>query len=246
MRFTVLSLMLLVSACVVPEPEQSSPAVIADTATVPASTTNPPLTTSVSSSTSTTAATVPESATTVVVSEPTAPSPSVEAVLITPEQEGGYDRKLFKHWSDLDKDGCDTRREVLIEESRTPVTVGSGCSITGGSWYSAFDGTETMDPSKFDVDHMVPLKEAWDSGAWEWSPEQRQAFANDMSIPESLIAVSASSNRSKGARDPAEWLPPRQEFHCQYVDAWIEVKKLWNLSMDQAEHDAIAEVRANC
>ena len=87
---------------------------------------------------------------------------------------------------------------ALIEESRTPVTVGSGCSITGGgSWYSAFDGTETMDPSKFDVDHMVPLKEAWDSGAWEWDPERRQAFANDMSIPESLIAVSASSNRSK-------------------------------------------------
>ena len=80
----------------------------------------------------------------------------------------------------------------------------------------------------------------------EWDPERRQAFANDMSIPESLIAVSASSNRSKGARDPAEWLPPRQEFHCQYVDAWTEVKKLWNLSMDQAEYDAITEVRANC
>ena len=246
MRFTLLSLMLLVPACAVPEPEQGSPAAIDDTATAPASATNPARTTPVISSTSTTVATAPDSVTTVVVSEPTTTSPSAEAVLIAPEQEGGYDRKLFKHWSDLDKDGCDTRREVLIEESRTPVTVGSGCSITGGSWYSAFDGAETIDPSKFDVDHMVPLKEAWDSGAWKWSPEQRQAFANDMSIPESLIAVSASSNRSKGASDPAEWLPPRQEFHCQYVDAWLEVKKLWNLSMDQAEHDAIAEVRADC
>ena len=194
MRFTLLSLMLLVSACVVPEPDQRTPAVIGDTATVPASTTNPPPT----PVSSTTVATVPESTTTVAASESTTTSPNAEAVLIAPEQEGGYDRKLFKHWSDLDKDGCDTRREVLIEESRTPVTVGSGCSITGGSWYSAFDGTETIDPSKFDVDHMVPLKEAWDSGAWEWDPEQRQAFANDMSIPESLIAVSASSNRSKG------------------------------------------------
>ena len=246
MRFTVLSLMLLMSACAVPEPEQGSSAVLDDTAAAPASTTNPAPTTPVISSTSTTVATVPDSVATVAASESTTTSPNAEAVLIAPEQEGGYDRKLFKHWSDLDKDGCDTRREVLIEESRTPVTVGSGCSITGGSWYSAFDGTETMDPSKFDVDHMVPLKEAWDSGAWEWDPERRQAFANDMSIPESLIAVSASSNRSKGARDPAEWLPPRQEFHCQYVDAWIEVKKLWNLLMDQAEHDAIAEVRANC
>ena len=217
MRFTLLSLMLLVSACVVPEPDQRTPAVIGDTATVPASTTNPPPT-PVSSPT---VATVPESTTTVAASESTTTSLNAEAVLIAPEQEGGYDRELFKHWSDLDKDGCDTRREVLIEESRTPVTVGSGCSLTGGSWYSAFDGTETNDPSKFDVDHMVPLKEAWDSGAWEWDPERRQAFANDMSIPESLIAVSASSNRSKGARDPAEWLPPRQEFHCQYVDAWI-------------------------
>ncbi|MCS5689596.1 MAG: HNH endonuclease family protein, partial [Acidimicrobiales bacterium] len=108
----------------------------------------------------------------------------------------------------MDGDGCDTRREVLIEESIEPVTETIGCSLQGGRWYSAFDGVETDDPSTFDVDHMVPLKEAWDSGAWAWDAARRQAFANDTTLADALIAVSASSNRSKGSKDPAEWMPP--------------------------------------
>lgn len=167
-------------------------------------------------------------------------------ILIEPEHDGGYERKLFKHWSDVDKDGCDTRREVLIEESLNSVTVGIGCLLEGGRWHSVFDGVETSDPSTFDVDHMVPLKEAWDSGAWAWDSDLRQEFANDMSIPESLVAVSASSNRSKGAKDPAEWMPPLEDFHCSYVAAWIAVKQRWALSMDQAEYDAISDVRRRC
>ena len=246
MRLVFLGLMLLVSACAIPEPEQSSPAGLDRTPADSASTTNPSVATVQSSNTPTTAEILSGSTTSSFSSESTTTSQRTEMMLIAPEHEGGYDRKLFKHWSDIDGDGCDTRREVLIEESLTPITVGSGCSLLGGTWFSAFDGAETNDPSKFDVDHMVPLKEAWDSGAWAWDPQRRQAFANDMSIPESLIAVSASSNRSKGAKDPAEWLPPRKEFHCQYVDAWTKVKKLWDLSMDQAEHDFIYEVLNDC
>ena len=168
------------------------------------------------------------------------------SIVIEPEHEGGYERKLFKHWSDFDNDGCDTRREVLIEESLIEVVVAGKCSLQGGRWYSAFDGIETTDPSTFDVDHMVPLKEAWDSGAWAWDPTRREAFANDMSIPESLIAVSASSNRSKGAKDPAEWMPPSEDFHCAYLAAWIAVKQHWGLSMDQAEHDVVSALRIDC
>jgi hypothetical protein len=165
---------------------------------------------------------------------------------IEPEHVGGYERELFRHWIDADRDGCDTRREVLIAESTTPVRVGAGCSIVGGSWFSAYDGVTTTDASKFDIDHLVPLKEAWDSGAHAWSDDRREAFANDLRLPDSLIAVSASSNRSKSDRDPADWMPPRAEHHCTYVVAWITVKRAWDLSVDPNEHRKLEQVLANC
>lgn len=182
-------------------------------------------------------------ATTPPVTTPTSP---LDALRIEPEHVGGYDRSLFKHWIDADRDGCDTRREVLIAESTTPVQVGSGCSITGGTWYSAYDGVVTTDASSFDIDHMIPLKEAWDSGAHAWTSSMREAFANDLGLAASLIAVSASSNRSKSDRDPAEWLPTNTAFHCTYVNQWIAVKTAWNLSVDRAEYDRLAAVSSTC
>lgn len=173
-------------------------------------------------------------------------SSAVTELRVEPEVEGGYSRGLFDHWIDADGDGCDTRREVLIEESLQPVTVGPGCSLEGGEWYSAFDGVTTTNPSNFDIDHFVPLKEAWDSGAHAWSDERRRDFANDLSNPASLIAVSASSNRSKGARDPAEWLPPDASYHCSYVEQWIEVKLYWDLSVDPNEAAVLNDVLSRC
>ena len=164
------------------------------------------------------------------------------------EQEvgSGYDRDLFKHWSDADGDGCNARYEVLIEESLTPVTVSSGCKLSGGTWVSAFDLVETSDPSKFDVDHMVPLKEAWDSGAWAWDAKTREAYANDLDYEMSLIAVSASSNRSKSDRDPADWLPTNKDYWCEYITAWVQVKTRWSLSVDPKEKSKIEEVADDC
>lgn len=176
----------------------------------------------------------------------TTPTSPLAGLRVEAEFPSGYDRDLFRHWIDADRDGCDTRREVLIAESTTPVQVGSGCSITGGTWYSAYDGTTTIDASTFDIDHMIPLKEAWDSGAHAWSSDRRQAFANDLTLAQSLIAVSASSNRSKSDRDPAEWMPPRTAYHCTYVTAWIAVKKAWDLSVDQAEYRKLEQVLATC
>ena len=165
---------------------------------------------------------------------------------IEAEVTSGYDRSLFKHWVDADGDGCDARREVLIAESTTPVSVGGGCSLSGGTWVSAFDGISTTDSSSFDVDHFVPLKEAWDSGANEWDSATRQSFANDLGYDMSLIAVSASSNRSKGASDPAEWMPPASSFKCEYVYSWIQVKLRWQLSVDSAEASALRNNWAGC
>jgi hypothetical protein len=184
------------------------------------------------------------------VAAPSAPATGVAALLaqleIEDEFEGGYDRDLFRHWIDADRNGCDARREVLIIEAVVSPVVGSGCSLTGGSWYSAFDGVVTDDPSLFDIDHMVPLKEAWDSGAHAWDSERRRAFANDLDLPEALIAVSRSSNRSKGADDPADWLPPLRSYHCQYVNDWMVVKIKWQLSVDPREFTALRNVAAGC
>jgi hypothetical protein len=170
----------------------------------------------------------------------------VSQLRVEPEFVGGYNRDLFRHWIDADGDGCDTRREVLIAESLTPVSVGARCSLSGGSWYSAFDGVSTTDASSFDIDHFVPLKEAWDSGAHGWDSVTRQRFANDLDYAGSLIAVSASSNRSKGASDPAEWMPPNRSYWCVYLVTWVEVKIRWNLSADSSEVAAIRSAGAGC
>jgi hypothetical protein len=180
---------------------------------------------------------------------PTTPSPAPSdpvGLRIEPEHVGGYDRDLFADWYDADRDGCNTRKEVLIAESLDPVQIGSGCSISGGRWFSIYDNGETTDSSKFDIDHMVPLSEAWDSGAWNWNADQRKHFANDLDQPFFLIAVTASSNRSKGDRDPAQWMPPNASYHCTYVRIWIEIKRAWDLSVDQAEHDYLARKLASC
>jgi hypothetical protein len=179
------------------------------------------------------------------VTPPPAPSDPV-GLRIEPEYVGGYDRNLFADWYDADRNGCNTRKEVLIAESLEPVQIGARCAITGGRWFSIYDNVETTDSSTFDIDHMVPLSEAWDSGAWNWNADQRKHFANDLDQPFFLIAVTASSNRSKSDRDPAEWMPPNANYHCEYVRIWIEIKRAWDLSVDQAEHDYLAQKLASC
>lgn len=171
---------------------------------------------------------------------------SLEDLRVEPENRAGYDRDLFEHWIDADGDGCDTRREVLIQESLTPVTVGAACDISGGTWVSLYDGFTSDNPSDFDIDHMVPLAEAWDSGASSWSDSRRRDFANDLSSSYSLIAVSSSSNRSKSDGDPADWLPSNPLYVCEYVEQWISVKQQWDLSVDEAEASRIEGVLSNC
>ena len=165
---------------------------------------------------------------------------------LAPEQGEGYDRDLFRHWIDSDGDGCNTRREVLIEEAVIRPQLSGDCDLSGGEWYSIYDDVTTNDPSDFDIDHLIPLKEAWDSGAHSWSASQRRAFANDLANSQALIAVTASSNRSKSDRDPADWLPPNQSYHCQYIIDWMTVKIFWNLSVDEREFQALRRVASNC
>lgn len=210
----------------------TSPVVSATTATVPSSVASSP----VPVPTTTPATMLP---TTTQLLDPV-------GLRIEAEHPDGYNRDLFRHWIDADGDGCDTRKEVLIAESLDPVQTGSQCAILSGRWYSIYDNTETTDSSRFDIDHVVALKEAWDSGAWNWTADQRRDFANDLSQSYFLIAVSASSNRSKSDRDPAEWMPTNASYRCEYVRIWVQVKRAWNLSVDQAENDAIRNTLAAC
>ncbi len=161
---------------------------------------------------------------------------------VSHEVTSGYNRSLFRHWSDLDSDGCDTREEVLIVE-RVSGQV-SGCKVVSGKWVSQYDGVSTTDASNFDIDHFVPLKEAWDSGAWRWDGSTRQRYANDLGYPLSLIAVSASSNRSKGDRDPSDWLP--RVNRCLYAKSWIGVKFRWRLSVDSQEKNTLRQLLTKC
>ena len=163
---------------------------------------------------------------------------------VAADQLSGYERSLFNHWIDADKDRCDTRKEVLIQEAVVLPKLSSGCVFTGGKWISPYDNLSTTDYSTLDIDHMVPLSEAWRSGAWKWSPAQREAFANDLTDPRALVAVTASLNRQKSDQDPSTWLPP--ENKCTYVSNWIAIKVRYSLTVDSAEANALTSLITSC
>ena len=158
-----------------------------------------------------------------------------------------YDRKLYGRWIDADGDCQDTRQEVLIAESLVPVTLDRmGCKVLAGRWYDPFTGRYFTNPRKLDIDHFVPLAEVHRSGGTDWTPGKRVQYANDLNDPKTLIAVSASANRSKGAKDPADWLPPNLDFRCEYVRLWIAIKQRWGLRMDEREENAVNAAIVKC
>jgi hypothetical protein len=166
---------------------------------------------------------------------------ALSALRVADESRAGYTRTAFKHWNvGADStDGCNTRQEVLLAEAVEAPIVGAGCSITGGKWLSYYDGQTVTVAGALDIDHMVPLAEAWDSGASAWSAAKREAYANDQGAATSLVAVTARTNRSKADQDPAEWLPPATEQYCRYIGEWIGTKLRWGLTVDKTELDAL-------
>ena len=167
---------------------------------------------------------------------------AVAGLPVATEVRTGYDRDLFPHWIDADGDGCNTRAEVLIAEATTRPSVGSGCSLSGGRWFSYYDGASWTNPSDLDIDHMVALAEAWDSGARSWTTTRRRAFANDLGDGRSLVAVTDDVNQAKGDKDPASWLPPSSSARCRYVTEWVAVKLRWRLTVDSTEKSALTSL----
>lgn len=171
---------------------------------------------------------------------------AVAALKVQEESREGYDRDDFEHWVDADGDGCDTRREVLLAEAVEKPEQGERCKLTGGEWESYYDGETVADSSDLDIDHMVPLAEAWDSGASAWSAERREQYANDLGDERALVAVTARTNRSKGDKDPAEWMPPADRAACRYVTEWVVVKTRWALAVDDQERAALDRLAGGC
>ncbi|MFB7495314.1 HNH endonuclease family protein [Streptomyces sp. NPDC056161] len=162
---------------------------------------------------------------------------------VATENRTGYDRDLFPHWITI-SGACNTRETVLKRDGSNVVT-DSSCAATSGSWYSQYDGATWTAASDLDIDHLVPLAEAWDSGASKWTTAQRQAFANDLTRPQ-LIAVTDNVNQAKGDQDPATWVPSRTAYRCTYVRAWVQVKYYYNLSVDSAEKSALTNYLSGC
>ncbi|MFJ8444444.1 GmrSD restriction endonuclease domain-containing protein [Kitasatospora griseola] len=169
---------------------------------------------------------------------------AIDALPVAAEDRTGYVRTAFRHWIDADKNGCNTRAEVLLAEAVSAPEVGADCALLGGEWLSRYDDLVLTDAKLLDVDHVVPLAEA--SGASAWSAAERQAYANDLDEPRALIAVSAKSNRSKADKDVSEWLPPAEAYRCTYLTDWTVVKTRWGLSVDQAEADTLHRLAAAC
>ncbi|QBR04508.1 HNH endonuclease (plasmid) [Streptomyces sp. S501] len=166
---------------------------------------------------------------------------AVGLVTVTEEDRTGYTRSSFKHWNSGDdkSDGCNTRAEVLLAEAIVAPRVEAGCKLTGGTWRSYYDGQEVTSAGALDIDHMVPLAEAWDSGASAWTAARREAYANDQDAHTSLVAVTARTNRQKADQDPADWMPLSPEAQCRYVGEWVATKLRWQLTADNRELEAL-------
>jgi hypothetical protein len=181
---------------------------------------------------------------------PTTPTPvptgssDLAALKIAPESKmAGYSRDRFPHWASQGN-SCDTR-EIVLQRQGADVKTDKDCKATSGTWNSVYDGVVIKEAGEVDIDHTVPLAEAWRSGADKWTDDERKAFANDLGGIQ-LIAVTAKSNRSKGDQDPAKWKPPVTAYGCTYAQHWISVKITYKLTVDQAEHDALAGLLKTC
>lgn len=185
--------------------------------------------------------------------DPTPPVPelaSVDALAVRPTDDPGgepYRRDEFGDgWQYDPSTGCNVRERVLIEESLVPPQVDDRCRSSQGRWRSAYDGVETDDPADLQIDHVVPLSDAWRAGAATWTRDRRIAFANDLEDPATLAAVTGRSNQQKGDRTPDEWLPEAAGARCEYARSWVRIKARWGLSVHPAEKAALVRVLEGC
>lgn len=167
-----------------------------------------------------------------------------------------YERDRFgTAWADVDGNGCNQRDDVLLRDARpgTAVVEQQGAcdhDVLAGQWRDPYTGRllvfddlkDLGQAQAIQIDHVVPLGEAWASGAWRWSEERREQYANHLP---GLLAVDGPTNASKSDDDPAAWRP-RQSYQCRYALRWIQVKDTWELTVDTSERNALAQMLDAC
>ena len=144
---------------------------------------------------------------------------------------GEYNREDWGNWIDEDGDGLNTRHEVLAEESLIKPVI-SNNKVISGKWFDKYTGKYFTNPSDLDIDHLVPLKNAYISGASNWSKKKKSRYYNYLKYDNHLIAVSKSANRNKSDKSPVDWLPPNEEYQCEYVREWFKIKTAWGLAIE--------------
>ena len=144
---------------------------------------------------------------------------------------GEYNREDWGNWIDEDGDGLNTRHEVLAEESLIKPVI-SNNKVVSGKWFDKYTGKYFTNPSDLDIDHLVPLKNAYISGASNWSKKKKSRYYNYLKYDNHLIAVSKSANRNKSDKSPVDWLPPNEEYQCEYVREWFKIKTAWGLAIE--------------
>jgi hypothetical protein len=155
-----------------------------------------------------------------------------------------YSPSCFGGWKDYNQNCLDTREEVLLKTSTDyEMTSIKNCKVINGMWFDFYAGDYISDQSALDIDHIVPKKEAWLSGANQWTQEQRERFANDT---ENLIPTLRSINRSKGSKDIALWIPPSDNYMCIYLEKWTYIKNKYKLQIDKKEQEKINEMNKFC
>ena len=163
----------------------------------------------------------------------------------------GYARARFgPAWADVDRNGCDTRDDILRRDLRpVTLTAGSDCQIAGGLLHDPYTGrtirfTRGLGTSlAVQIDHVVALADAWRTGAARWPAAERLRYAND---PLVLLAVDGPANEAKADDDASQWLPPNRSFDCPYVARQVEVKTKYRLWVTRGERSAIAATLAGC
>jgi hypothetical protein len=166
----------------------------------------------------------------------------------------GYSREEFPHWSDAsefgwkvpsrtpDPESCDARDAALIRDGQRE-RIEEFCDVVSGRWLDPYGGQTYTDPADIDIDHIVPLANAWRSGASSWDIAQRESFAN---VPRDLLSVDDGLNQSKGDKGPEVWKPPRKAYWCVYSKKWIGIKHYWKLSVTGAEKSALKQMLGTC
>ncbi|WP_246063865.1 HNH endonuclease family protein [Nonomuraea longispora] len=164
----------------------------------------------------------------------------------------GFDRDEFgPAWSDVDRNGCDTRNDILKRdlEGETFKPGTHDCVVLTGTLKDPFSG-KTIEfkrgqdtSSEVQIDHLVPLSDAWQKGAQQWSKTTRKEFAND---PLNLLAVDGPLNGQKSDSDAATWLPPRKAYRCAYISRQIDVKAKYDVWVTKAEKQAMETILDGC